>query len=58
MARAWRTSSHSGDNGNCVQVSLTTTDALVRDSKNTTAPVLDFTPAAWRTLLTRLDQQP
>ena len=52
--RTWRTSSHSGENGNCVQVSLTVADALVRDSKNTTGPVLDFTPAAWRTLLTHL----
>ena len=57
MARAWRTSSYSGDNGDCVQVSLTTADALVRDSKNTTGPVLDFTPAAWQTLLTHLDDR-
>ena len=55
MARAWRTSSYSGDNGNCVQVSVGAADALVRDSKNTTGPVLTFPPEAWRSLITELD---
>ncbi|TDQ04573.1 DUF397 domain-containing protein [Labedaea rhizosphaerae] len=53
MTRTWRTSSHSG-NVNCVQVSLTTADALVRDSKNTSGPSLRFTPKAWRALVTRM----
>jgi hypothetical protein len=49
----FRTSSFSGENGDCVQVSLTTTEAAVRDSKNTDGPILDFTPAAWQTLITQ-----
>lgn len=51
QARTWRISSFSGENGNCVQVSLGARDALVRDSKNTTGPVLGFTPVAWRELV-------
>jgi hypothetical protein len=54
MMRTWRTSTHSGENGNCVQISLTTTEALVRDSKNTTGPLLDLTPEAWRALVAHL----
>ena len=54
MARTWRTSTYSGENGNCVQVSLTPADALIRDSKNTAGPGLTCTPAAWQAFLTRL----
>ena len=52
-ARIWRTSSFSGNNGDCVQVSLGPRDALVRDSKHITGPVLDFSPMAWRRLVDR-----
>ena len=50
MIRTWRTSSYSGANGNCVEVSLTATDAALRDSKNT-RPELTFSPEAWHTFL-------
>jgi Domain of unknown function (DUF397) len=45
----WRTSSYSGT-GNCVEVgSDSTADVLIRDTKDRTGPVLEFTPRAWRT---------
>ncbi|MGC5287915.1 DUF397 domain-containing protein [Micromonospora sp. DT231] len=51
----WRTSSRSG-NGECVEVAdnlpglVGVRDSLVgvRDSKDSTGPVLVFAPAAWR----------
>lgn len=45
----WRKSSYSGDNsGNCVEVDEVASGVLVRDTKDTTGPVLRFTPDAWR----------
>jgi hypothetical protein len=55
----WRKSRHSGGNGACVEVTVTTdtsrwphkADAeklyLMRDSKKPDGPVLAFTPAEW-----------
>lgn len=37
-SREWRKSTHSGENGNCVEVAHTLD--LVRDSKNPAGPVL------------------
>jgi hypothetical protein len=49
---AWRISSYSGNGGNCVQVGWPKPDGLaVRDSKNTSGPVLTFGAEAWRTFL-------
>jgi hypothetical protein len=50
LSRAdWRTSSYSGSNGNCVEV---TTDVgawiLLRDTKDRCGPILAFRPNAWR----------
>lgn len=49
---AWRKSSYSGAAGgsDCVEVALGP-DALVRDSKNTSGPVLRFGMGAWRGLV-------
>jgi Domain of unknown function (DUF397) len=56
---AWRKSRHSGGNGACVEITVTTdtsrwphkADAeklyLMRDSKKPDGPVLAFTPAEW-----------
>lgn len=39
----WRVSSHSGKEGNCVQIAhLTETASAVRDSKNPLGPVLAY----------------
>lgn len=48
----WRTSSLSGDNGQCVQVATNLPDIVaVRDSKNPQGPALVFTHAEWKAFL-------
>jgi uncharacterized protein DUF397 len=45
----WRTSSYSGQNGDCVEVASSAPDVVaVRDSKDREGPVLRFRPAEWR----------
>ncbi|MGW1448720.1 DUF397 domain-containing protein [Micromonospora sp. NPDC002411] len=44
---AWRTSSRSGNNGQCVEVRDRGVGVDVRDSKAPEAGLLSFTPAAW-----------
>lgn len=44
----WRKSSHSGGQGNCVEVAGTPTAVGVRDSKDPSGPVLVFTRPAWQ----------
>lgn len=55
MARStlvWRTSSRSGNNGQCVEVAeLPDGGRAVRDSKDREGPVLRFTPAEWNAFL-------
>jgi hypothetical protein len=47
----WRKSSRSSDTGNCVEVARTTQAMGVRDSKNTSGPILIFPAAPWTTFL-------
>lgn len=50
----WRKSTRStGQNGNCVEVALTTRSVGVRDSKNATGPALAFPLASWRAFVAR-----
>ncbi|WP_067694548.1 DUF397 domain-containing protein [Nocardia jejuensis] len=54
----WRTSSYSGNGGNCVEVALSLANGLVgvRDSKdNRRGPILHFTPAQWEAFLAGID---
>jgi hypothetical protein len=44
---SWRKSSHSGSNGNCVEVAYTGGMIAVRDSKDPAGGVLIFTHAEW-----------
>jgi hypothetical protein len=45
----WRTSSHSGANGDCVQVAARPAALIaIRDSKNPAGPVLAFTAGRWK----------
>jgi Domain of unknown function (DUF397) len=49
----WRKSSASGASANdCVEVAFVEDGVLVRHSRNTTGPVLLFTPSEWRAFLT------
>jgi hypothetical protein len=50
----WRKSSHSGYNGNCVEVTQTPDLVLVRDSKEPAGPVLEFSTPEWREFVARL----
>lgn len=47
LDHTWRTSTRSGDNGQCVEVRHIHGAVQVRDSKDKTGPVLCFTPAEW-----------
>ncbi|MGH3344553.1 MAG: DUF397 domain-containing protein [Carbonactinosporaceae bacterium] len=65
---AWRTSSHSGSDGNCVETAfLTGTDVgraagvavaavALRDSKDRTGPALLVTRGGWRGVLAQAKQ--
>jgi hypothetical protein len=44
----WVKSSHSGSNGDCVEVASLPETIMVRDTKDRTGPVLRFAPDAWR----------
>ena len=48
----WHTSTHSGANGDCVEVAGNLPGAVaVRDSKDRTGPALVFTRGAWRSFV-------
>jgi hypothetical protein len=52
---AWRTSTRSGGNGNCVEVAANLPGVVaVRDSKDRTGPVLIFGHADWKAFTVRL----
>jgi Domain of unknown function (DUF397) len=55
---AWRTSSYSGANGNCVEVAPAgdagTSLIAVRDSKDRGGPALVLTAGQWRALAARI----
>lgn len=50
IARVWRKSTHSGNNGGqCVEIAGTAWRTVaVRDSKDPQGPELAFTPETWR----------
>ncbi|MFI6271437.1 DUF397 domain-containing protein [Micromonospora zamorensis] len=50
----WRKSTRSGDNGgNCVEVATNLAEVVaVRDSKDSTGPLLTFTDHAWTDFIT------
>jgi hypothetical protein len=46
----WKTSSYTGEQGNCVEVKLSSVVG-VRDTKNRAVGALDVSAEAWRALL-------
>ena len=45
----WRIATHTGGQGNCVEVGRTATAVAVRDTKDAGGgPVLRFPPSAWQ----------
>lgn len=45
----WRTSTHSGQNGSCIQVAANLPGIIaIRDSKNPDGPKLTFAPEEWQ----------
>jgi hypothetical protein len=54
---AWRTSSYSGANGNCVQVASPAPDVVaVRDSRDPGGARLAFSPGPWAAFITAVKQ--
>ncbi|MGV9909340.1 DUF397 domain-containing protein [Streptomyces tendae] len=52
---AWRASSYSGGQGNCVEVADNIPTFIpVRDSKRPAGPVITFAPHAWRNFISHL----
>jgi hypothetical protein len=45
---AWRTSSHSNNGGNCVEVTTGRGAVAVRDTRHRTGPALAFSARAWQ----------
>ena len=55
----WRTSTHSGQNGSCIQVAGNLPGIVaVRDSKNPDSPTLIIRPGAWRKFTARVKVWP
>jgi Domain of unknown function (DUF397) len=56
LSRAvWRTSSYSGQNGDCVEVARNVPGVIaVRDSKDRGGPTLTFSPATWEAFTNRV----
>ncbi|GAB2875690.1 DUF397 domain-containing protein [Streptomyces mayteni] len=56
MGAAWRSSSYSGGNNECVEIADNVPGLIpVRDSKRPNADILRFGRTAWRTFLRSLD---
>jgi Domain of unknown function (DUF397) len=55
LSAGWRTSSYSGNGGECVEVGRDGGGMImVRDTKNQGAPVCRFPPAGWRAFVARV----
>ena len=52
MSDAWRTSSYSGSQANCVEVGNATGLVKVRDTKDRHGPAITMSAGAWRRFMT------
>lgn len=51
----WHKSSRSGGDDNCVEVAVGDAGTVgVRDTKDRSGPILEFTSTAWNSLLTKI----
>ena len=51
-AEGWYKSSHSGNGGgSCVEVKVTASSVLVRNTRDRSGPVLEFTEDEWRAFI-------
>ena len=48
LSNEWRKARRSMGNGNCVEISTTVAEVLVRDSKDPVGPVIAYSPGTWR----------
>ncbi|GAA1743416.1 DUF397 domain-containing protein [Luedemannella helvata] len=53
---AWRKSSYSAGDGNCVEVASAGDRIAIRDSKNTDIPPLVFSRESWATFITAVHE--
>lgn len=53
-AGVWRKSSHSDQEGACLEAALAPAEVLVRDSKDPALPIQQHPAAAWRAFLNHL----
>ncbi|KAA0942871.1 DUF397 domain-containing protein [Streptomyces apricus] len=47
----WFKSSHSGNDGECLEIAISPPTIHIRDSKTPTGPTLKITPTAWSAFL-------
>jgi Domain of unknown function (DUF397) len=50
----WRTSKASGGSGECVEVANGEKSVLVRDSRNPSGAMLEFSPGQWSSFMRRV----
>jgi hypothetical protein len=51
---AWRKSRNSGASGGCVEIALSESSVLVRDSRDQLGTILTVGPVQWRTFVRRV----
>jgi hypothetical protein len=55
-AATWRTSTHSNNGGECIEIAATHRTLAVRDSKDPHGPALTFRPAPWAAFTARIKE--
>jgi hypothetical protein len=54
MSDAWRKSTYSGSEANCVEVGNAADQVRVRDTKDRQGPALTMSTSAWHQFMTRI----